>query len=162
MTGLKDKYVICAACRHGYTIMFKKNEEYKTSTCSCGKINTHPRPVERRRKRITDTVLSPRQISYIYIMIQEHSKRHVYKSNPSLEDLELELKRQREKLEMDYFSREERHKTISQIRMLRSSIDMLRGYMQHFQMNQELWFLECEQFNDKNLSFGRDFFVDLV
>ena len=68
-------------------------------------------------------------------MIQEHSKRHVYKSNPSLEDLELELKRQREKLEMDYFSREERHKTISQIRMLRSSIDMLRGYMQHFQMN---------------------------
>lgn len=68
-------------------------------------------------------------------MIQEHSIRPVYKSNPSLADLECELKRQREKLEMAYFSREERHKTISQIRMLRSSIDMLKGYMQHFQMN---------------------------
>jgi hypothetical protein len=66
-------------------------------------------------------------------MIQEHPIK--FKSNPSLADLERELKRQREKLEMTYFSREERHKTISQIRMLRSSIDMLKGYMQHFQMN---------------------------
>ena len=66
-------------------------------------------------------------------MIQEHPIK--IKSNPSLADLERELKKQREKLEMTYFSREERHKTISQIRMLRSSIDMLKGYMQHFQMN---------------------------
>jgi hypothetical protein len=66
-------------------------------------------------------------------MIQEHPIK--FKSNPSLADLERELKKQREKLEMTYFSREERHKTISQIRMLRSSIDMLKGYMQHFQMN---------------------------
>lgn len=68
-------------------------------------------------------------------MIQEHSIKPVYKSNPSLEDLERELKTQRGKLEMTYFSQEERHKTISQIRMLRSSIDMLKGYMQHFKMN---------------------------
>jgi hypothetical protein len=66
-------------------------------------------------------------------MIQEHPIK--FKSNPSLADLERELKRQREKLEMTYFSQEERHRTISQIRMLRSSIDMLKGYMQHFQMN---------------------------
>ena len=66
-------------------------------------------------------------------MIQEHPIK--FKSNPSLADLERELKKQREKLEMTYFSREERHKTISQIRMLRSSIEMLKGYMQHFQMN---------------------------
>ena len=68
-------------------------------------------------------------------MIQEHSIKPLYKSNPSLADLERELKTQRGRLEMTYFSREERHKTISQIRMLRSSIDMLKGYMQHFQMN---------------------------
>lgn len=68
-------------------------------------------------------------------MIQEHKQSTLFKNNPSLADLERELKRQREKLEMTYFSQEERHKTISQIRMLRSSIDMLRGYMQHFQMN---------------------------
>jgi hypothetical protein len=66
-------------------------------------------------------------------MIQEHPIK--FKSNPSLSDLERELKTQRGRLEMTYFSREERHKTISQIRMLRSSIDMLKGYMQHFQMN---------------------------
>jgi len=68
-------------------------------------------------------------------MIQEHPIKPLYKSNPSLADLERELKKQREKLEMTYFSQEDRHKTISQIRMLRSSIDMLRSYMQHFQMN---------------------------
>lgn len=69
-------------------------------------------------------------------MIQEKKKlKPIFGSNPSLEDLERELKKQREKLEMVYFSQEERHKTISQIRMLRSSIDMLRGYMHHFQMN---------------------------
>jgi hypothetical protein len=69
-------------------------------------------------------------------MIQEQKQsKPIFKSNPSLEDLERELKKQREKLEMVYFSQEERHKTISQIRMLRSSIDMLKGYMQHFQMN---------------------------
>jgi|LauGreDrversion4_2_1035121.scaffolds.fasta_scaffold84471_2 hypothetical protein len=67
-------------------------------------------------------------------MIQE-KQTPVFKNNPSLQDLERELKRQREKLDMEYFSVDERHKTISQIRMLRSSIDMLRGYMQHFQMN---------------------------
>ena len=67
-------------------------------------------------------------------MIQE-KQTPVFKNNPSLQDLERELKRQREKLDMEYFSVDERHKTISQIRMLRSSIDMLKGYMQHFQMN---------------------------
>ena len=59
MKGLVDKYVICAACRHGYTIMFKKTEEKKHSTCSCGKINCHSRPVK-RRKETPDTVLSTR------------------------------------------------------------------------------------------------------
>jgi hypothetical protein len=59
MKGLKDKYVICAACRHGYTIMFKKEEEWKYSTCSCGKINKHPRPKD-KKKGTTDTVLSTR------------------------------------------------------------------------------------------------------
>lgn len=59
MKGLVDKYVICAACRHGYTIMFKKSEEWKHSTCSCGKINRHPRPVT-RGKKVSDTVLSRR------------------------------------------------------------------------------------------------------
>ena len=69
-------------------------------------------------------------------MIKENKQSNpIFKSNPSLADLERELKRQREKLEMAYFSQEERHKTISQIRMLRSSIDILRGYMHHFQMN---------------------------
>ena len=55
--------------------------------------------------------------------------------NPSLSDLETDLKRERTKLEVTYGSQEERHRIISKIRMLRSSIDMLKGYMQHFQMN---------------------------
>jgi len=69
------------------------------------------------------------------MITEQKQPSQVFKNNPSLQDLERELKRQREKLDMSYFSLEERHKTISQIRMLRSSIDMLRGYMQHFQMN---------------------------
>jgi len=68
-------------------------------------------------------------------MTQEQQPKAIFKTNPSLEDLEQELKRQREKLEMVYFSQEERHKTISNIRILRSSIDMLKSYRQHFQMN---------------------------
>ena len=69
------------------------------------------------------------------MITEQKQPSQVFKNNPSLQDLERELKRQREKLDMSYFSLEERHKTISQIRMLRSSIDMLKGYMQHFQMN---------------------------
>jgi len=53
MKGLKDKSVICTGCNHRYTIMFKRDEAYKVSRCSCGKINSHPRPKERQRKRIT-------------------------------------------------------------------------------------------------------------
>ena len=66
-------------------------------------------------------------------MIQE--QQTAFKRNPSLSDLETELKRERTKLEVTYGSQEERRRIISKIRMLRSSIDMLKGYMQHFQMN---------------------------
>ena len=66
-------------------------------------------------------------------MIQE--QQTTFKMNPSLSDLETDLKRERTKLEVTYGSQEERHRIISKIRMLRSSIDMLKGYMQHFQMN---------------------------
>lgn len=67
-------------------------------------------------------------------MIQEQT-RTVFKRNPSLSDLENDLRRERVKLETTYGSQEDRHRIISKIRMLRSSIDMLKGYMQHFQMN---------------------------
>ena len=50
MKGLVDKSVICDACKHRYTIMFKKDEAYKVSRCSCGKINCHPRPKSVRKR----------------------------------------------------------------------------------------------------------------
>ena len=69
-------------------------------------------------------------------MITRTKPQQLFKANPSLEDLESSLRRERRKLEeMVYFSQEERHRTISRIRMLRSSIDMLKGYMHHFQNN---------------------------
>ena len=56
--------------------------------------------------------------------------------NPSLQDLETQLERERNKLmHMSFNSEEERHKVISRIRILRSSISMLQGYMQHFALN---------------------------
>ena len=51
MTGLVDKSVICGGCKHRYTIMFKKEEAYKTTKCQdCGKINCHPRPKSVRKR----------------------------------------------------------------------------------------------------------------
>ena len=56
--------------------------------------------------------------------------------NPSLQDLESQLDKERNKLmHMSFKSEDERHKVISRIRMLRSSIDMLQGYLQHFALN---------------------------
>ena len=56
--------------------------------------------------------------------------------NPSLQDLETQLERERNKLiELSFTSEDERHKVISRIRILRSSISMLQGYMQHFALN---------------------------
>ena len=69
-------------------------------------------------------------------MITQTKPQQLFKANPSLEDLEASLRKERKKLEeMVFFSPEERHLTISKIRMLRSSIDMLKGYMHHFQNN---------------------------
>lgn len=59
-----------------------------------------------------------------------------FAQNPSLSDLEEQLRRERKKLvECSFPNEEERHKVISRIRMLRSSIEMLQGYMQHFMLN---------------------------
>jgi len=56
--------------------------------------------------------------------------------NPSLQDLETQLERERNKLiQLSFTSEDERHKVISRIRILRSSISMLQGYMQHFALN---------------------------
>ena len=56
--------------------------------------------------------------------------------NPSLQDLETQLDRERNKLiQLSFTSEDERHKVISRIRILRSSISMLQGYMQHFALN---------------------------
>ena len=56
--------------------------------------------------------------------------------NPSLQDLENQLERERNKLiQLSFASEDERHKVISRIRILRSSITMLQGYMQHFALN---------------------------
>jgi hypothetical protein len=54
-------------------------------------------------------------------------------TNPSLNDLEHQLLLERRKLKATFGTDEERHGIISRIRMLRSSIDMLKGYMEHFQ-----------------------------
>ena len=56
--------------------------------------------------------------------------------NPSLQDLETQLDRERNKLiQLSFASEDERHRVISRIRILRSSISMLQGYMQHFALN---------------------------
>jgi hypothetical protein len=69
-------------------------------------------------------------------MMMERDVTPKFLNNPSLQDLETQLERERNKLmHMSFNSEDERHKTISRIRMLRSSIDMLQGYLQHFALN---------------------------
>ena len=55
-------------------------------------------------------------------------------NNPSLHDLETRLMKERTKLLTTFGDEEERRQIISRIRILRSSIDMLKGYMEHFVM----------------------------
>jgi len=69
-------------------------------------------------------------------MTMERDVTPRFLGNPSLNDLESQLEKERNKLmHMSFNSDEERHKIISRIRMLRSSIEMLQGYMQHFALN---------------------------
>lgn len=58
-----------------------------------------------------------------------------FSPNPSLKDLEDQLAKQRQLLQECYGTEEERHKIISKIRILRNSIDMMQGYIQHFMLN---------------------------
>ena len=65
-----------------------------------------------------------------------HDVAPKFLDNPSLQDLETQLDRERNKLiQLSFTSEDERHKVISRIRILRSSISMLQGYMQHFALN---------------------------
>jgi hypothetical protein len=65
--------------------------------------------------------------------METNIKTPKFAQNPSLSDLESQLKEERHKLEtLAFVNDEDRHKVISKIRILRSSIDMLKGYMQHF------------------------------
>jgi len=69
-------------------------------------------------------------------MMTERDVSPKFLGNPSLQDLESQLDKERNKLmHMSFNSEDERHKVISRIRMLRSSIDMLQGYLQHFALN---------------------------
>lgn len=62
----------------------------------------------------------------------------IFGENPSLKDLQNQLKEERRKLtELSFPTEEDKHKVISRIRMLRSSIDMLKGYMKHFNREKE-------------------------
>lgn len=59
-----------------------------------------------------------------------------FSENPSLQDLEEQLEKERDKLiQLSFLLPDERHQVISRIRMLRSSISILQGYLQHFGMN---------------------------
>ena len=69
-------------------------------------------------------------------MMMEEPVVPQFLENPSLQDLHIQLEKERNKLlGMSFPSDADRHKVISRIRILRSSINMLEGYMQHFAMN---------------------------
>lgn len=71
----------------------------------------------------------------VYDMKTAELQTPQFKHNPSLQDLENQLSAERKKLLECYGSEEERYKIISRIRMIRSSIEMMHGYIQHFMLN---------------------------